>query len=162
MQNIPELRQFVQPGSAEKAAQTRAAAVVPLRPSGAILFRVQPHGAQLQDHKWLSVFSQALLAEKAKALPQTPGNLCLFEDGLDGTGLRVLANAGMERCGGICAVFAGTDQAGYRYAMGSQTVDLRAKAKALHQALGGKGGGQPTLIQGAVTASRQEILAYFR
>ena len=105
---------------------------------------------------------QALLAEKAKALPQTPGNLCLFEDGLDGTGLRVLANAGMERCGGICAVFAGTDQAGYRYAMGSQTVDLRAKAKALHQALGGKGGGQPTLIQGAVTASRQEILAYFR
>ena len=41
----------------------------------------------------------------------------------------------------ICAVFAGTDQAGYRYAMGSQTVDLRAKAKALHQALGGKGGG---------------------
>mgnify|MGYP003376613286 CR=1 FL=1 len=78
---------------------------------------------------------QALLAEKAKALPQTPGNLCLFEDGLDGTGLRVLANAGMERCGGICAVFAGTDQAGYRYAMGSQTV---------------------------VTASRQEILAYFR
>ena len=104
----------------------------------------------------------ALLAEKAKALPQTPGNLCLFEDGLDGTGLRVLANAGMERCGGICAVFAGTDQAGYRYAMGSQTVDLRAKAKALHQALGGKGGGQPTLIQGAVTASRQEILAYFR
>ena len=105
---------------------------------------------------------QALLAEKAKALPQTPGNLCLFEDGLDGTGLRVLANAGMERCGGICAVFAGTDQAGYRYAMGSQTVDLRAKAKELHQALGGKGGGQPTLIQGAVTASRQEILAYFR
>ena len=105
---------------------------------------------------------QALLAEKAKALPQTPGNLCLFEDDLDGTGLRVLANAGMERCGGICAVFAGTDQAGYRYAMGSQTVDLRAKAKELHQALGGKGGGQPTLIQGAVTASRQEILAYFR
>ena len=46
--------------------------------------------------------------------------------------------------------------------MGSQTVDLRAKAKALHQVLGGKGGGQPTLIQGAVTASRQEILAYFR
>ena len=82
---------------------------------------------------------QALLAEKAKALPQTPGNLCLFEDDLDGTGLRVLANAGMERCGGICAVFAGTDQAGYRYAMGSQTVDLRAKAKEAPPGPGGKG-----------------------
>lgn len=49
----------------------------------------------------------------------------------------------MERCGGICAVFAGTDQAGYRYAMGSQTVDLRAKAKALHQALGERAAASP-------------------
>ena len=45
--------------------------------------------------------------------------------------------------------------------MGSEMC-IRDRAKALHQALGGKGGGQPTLIQGAVTASRQEILAYFR
>lgn len=105
---------------------------------------------------------QALMAEKAKALPQTEGNLCLFEDDLDAASLRTLANAGMEVCGGICAVFTGSDQAGYRYVMGSQTVDLRAKAKEINQALGGKGGGQPTMIQGSVTASRAAILAYFQ
>ena len=105
---------------------------------------------------------QALMAEKAKSLPQTEGNLCLFEDDLDAASLRTLANAGMEVCGGICAVFTGSDQAGYRYVMGSQTVDLRAKAKEINQALGGKGGGQPTMIQGSVTASRAAILAYFQ
>ena len=105
---------------------------------------------------------QALMAEKAKALPQTEGNLCLIEDDLDAASLRTLANAGMEVCGGICAVFTGSDQAGYRYVMGSQAVDLRAKAKEINQALGGKGGGQPTMIQGSVTASRAAILAYFQ
>lgn len=104
---------------------------------------------------------QALMAEKAKALPETEGNLCLFEADLDAGSLRTLANAGMEKCGGICAVFTGSDQAGYRYVMGSRTVDLRAKAKELNQALGGKGGGQPTMIQGSATASRAAIEAYF-
>ena len=105
---------------------------------------------------------QALMAEKAKALPQTEGNLCLFVDDLDAASLRTLANAGMEVCGGSCAVFTGADQAGSRYVMGSQTVDLRTKAKEINQALGGKGGGQPTMIQGSVTASRAAILAYFQ
>lgn len=104
---------------------------------------------------------QALMAEKAKALPETEGNLCLFEDDLDSNSLRSLANAGMEKCSGICAVFTGSDQAGYRYVMGSRTVDLRAKAKEINQALGGKGGGQPTMIQGSVTANREAIQAYF-
>lgn len=105
---------------------------------------------------------QALMAEKAKSLPQTPGNLCLFEEDLDAASLRTLANAGMDVCGGICAVFTGSDETGYRYVMGSKTIDLRAKAKEINQALGGKGGGQPTMIQGSVTAAREAILAYFR
>ena len=45
--------------------------------------------------------------------------------------------------------------------MGSKHVDLRAKSREIHQALGGKGGGQPTMIQGTVTTSRKEIEAYF-
>lgn len=104
---------------------------------------------------------QALMAEKAKAIPETEGNLCLFEADLDSNSLRALANAGMEKCSGICAVFAGSDESGYRYVMGSRTVDLRAKAKELNQALGGKGGGQPTMIQGSATANRAAIEAYF-
>lgn len=103
---------------------------------------------------------QALVAEKCKTLPETEGNLLLFEGDLDSQGMRNLVNAGMERCTGICAVFAGQDGQ-YRHVMGSKTVDLRAKSKEIHGALGGKGGGQPTMIQGSVTATRAEIEAYF-
>ena len=103
----------------------------------------------------------ALAAEKIKALPETRGNRCLFEAGMDIPTLRTLVNAGMEKCGGICAAFTGSDGEGYRHVMGSRSVDLRAESKAIHQALGGKGGGQPAMIQGSVTASRAEIEAYF-
>lgn len=102
----------------------------------------------------------ALAAEKCKALPETEGNLVLFEADLDSQSMRTLVNAGMERCGGICALFVGQDGQ-YRHVMGSKTVDLRAQSKAIHQALGGKGGGQPTMIQGSVTATRAEIETYF-
>lgn len=104
---------------------------------------------------------RALAAEKIKALAETDGNLCLFEDGLDIPTLRTLVNAGMEKCGGICAAFSGSDTEGYRYVMGSKTVDLRAESKAIHAALGGKGGGQPTMIQGSIPSRRTEIEAYF-
>ncbi len=104
---------------------------------------------------------RALATEKIKALPQTEGNICLFEEGLDPNTLRSLVNAGMEKCGGICAAFTGSDETGYRYVMGSRSVDLRAESKVIHSALGGKGGGQPAMIQGSVSASREEIEAYF-
>lgn len=103
---------------------------------------------------------QALVMEKCKTLPEMEGNLVLFEADLDSQGMRNLVNAGMERCTGICAVFVGQDGQ-YRHVMGSKTVDLRAKSKEIHGALGGKGGGQPTMIQGSVTAARAEIEAYF-
>lgn len=117
---------------------------------------LQDLGLSLKEAK------NALVAEKCKTLPETDGNLCLFEPALDVQGLRTLVNAGMERCGGICAAFTGSDKTGYRCVLGSRTVDLRAKAKEIHQALGGKGGGQPSMIQGTVTAHRKEIEAYFQ
>lgn len=117
---------------------------------------------ELQDTAFaLKEARQALTLEKCKTLPETPGNLCLFEADLDSQSMRALVNAGAERCGGLCGVFSGSDQSGYRYVLGSKTVDLRAKAKEIHQALGGKGGGQPTMIQGSIPAARAEIEAYF-
>ena len=104
---------------------------------------------------------RALAAEKIKAMPETDGNLCLFEEGMDQNTLRSLVNAGMEKCGGICAAFTGSDESGYRYVMGSKTVDLRAESKTIHAALGGKGGGQPAMIQGSIPARQDEIEAYF-
>ncbi|MBQ9851976.1 MAG: hypothetical protein IJO37_03545 [Ruminiclostridium sp.] len=111
-------------------------------------------------HLTLKETRAALVTEKARSLPETEGNIVLFEEDLDSQSMRTLVNTGMEKCGGICAVFVGKDGQ-YRHVMGSKNVDLRAKSKEIHQALGGKGGGQPTMIQGSVTADRAAIEAYF-
>ena len=101
-----------------------------------------------------------LLRLKLEQLPYTAGNLCLFETDLDSAMLRELVNGGMERCGGICAGFAGKDGA-YRYVMGSRTVNLQARAKKINSALHGKGGGIPEMIQGSVSCGRKEIEEFF-
>ena len=103
---------------------------------------------------------RTVLSMKAEALPATDGNLTIFEPELDMVSLRELVNAGMEKCGGICAAFSGAE-GDWKYIIGSRNVDLRSAAKAINGALRGRGGGKPEMIQGSCTASRQEIEAYF-
>ena len=98
---------------------------------------------------------------KIAQLPDTQGNLVLFEQTLDMNNLRELINAAKDKCTGIAAGFLGSDETGYTYIMGSNTVDLRANAKAINAAIGGKGGGQKTMIQGTATADAETIRAWF-
>lgn len=109
----------------------------------------------------ISSLRRQLLDFKIAALEQTQGNLCIFTDDPDMLSLRLLVNAGVAKCTGICAAFSGDDTQGYRYIMGSATVDLRAISKQINAALGGKGGGTPQMIQGSCTAIEQTIRAYF-
>ena len=57
--------------------------------------------------------------------------------------------------------FTGSDADGYRYIIGSRTVDLRAEAKTINAAISGRGGGKPTMIQGSCTAPAAAIEAFF-
>lgn len=114
-----------------------------------------------QLHREVSDRDRKLIALRTEALPRTAGNLCVVDRFDDLDALRDLVNAGMERAGGVCAAFSGSDEAGYRYIIGSCTVDLRACAKEINTALRGKGGGKPTMIQGSCEASRAEIEAFF-
>ncbi|MBQ3276506.1 MAG: alanyl-tRNA editing protein [Oscillospiraceae bacterium] len=101
----------------------------------------------------------ALLAESAH---DTAGDLCFFLPGeMSAAAARELAEAGKKKCGGICAVFAGDDETGWRYVMASESVDLRAKAKELNAALSGRGGGSSAMIQGGASAPRAEIERVF-
>ena len=68
-------------------------------------------------------------------------------------------NAGMERAA-VCAGFLPTDN-GFRYCIGSRSADLRAAAKEINAALSGRGGGQPSMIQGTVLADRETIFHFF-
>ncbi len=103
-----------------------------------------------------------LVAAQLAAIVPTEGNVCLFPEEFDAIQLRQTADGGADRCGGICAVFTGSDEAGYQYVMASRHVDLRARAKEINAALRGRGGGQSTMIQGTAKAPRAVIEAYFK
>ncbi len=113
-----------------------------------------------EKHAEITALKREILALKAANLPQTEGNLCLFEPGLDAVTLRELVNAGVEKCSGICAAFSGTD-GDYRYVIGSRSVDLRAAAREINDAISGRGGGSSAMIQGSCRSARAEIEAYF-
>lgn len=92
---------------------------------------------------------------------QDAGNVLHFEEGLDGTGLRELADAITKVCGGWAAVFSGSDAEGYGFCLAAREGDLRPMCKEMTNALHGRGGGKPAFQQGRVQAKREEITAFF-
>ena len=96
--------------------------------------------------------SRELARIKAEAIEPTEGNICMFENALDEPALRALVNEAVKKCSGIAAVFSGSDEEGYRYIIGSRSVDLRKAAKGINTGLSGRGGGSPEMIQGSCTA----------
>ena len=52
---------------------------------------------------------------------------------------------------------AGNDTEGYRYIVGSSTLDCRELATALREKFGAKGGGKAPMIQGNVTATKEQL-----
>ncbi len=116
---------------------------------------------QYQQEKYVvAQLKKELAHAKAQNLPETAGNLCIFEDGEPDT-LREIVNIGMTKCGKVCGVFSGSDGDGYKYILGSRTINLRNEAKNFNRALNGRGGGRPEMIQGSVKATRAEIEAWF-
>ena len=90
------------------------------------------------------------------------GNVVHFEDGLSSVGVRELADAIAERCGGIAAVFSGSDEAGYSMCLIGKGLDVKPLGTELTRALNGRGGGKPGSFQGSLKTTRQEIEGFFR
>lgn len=109
----------------------------------------------------VAALSLRLVEALAEATPETAGNLCAFEPGLDEIAARELANRLAARCGGFAGVFTPSGEGVWRYTIVSRHVDLRARAKALNAALRGRGGGRPEMLQGSAQASEAEIRAVF-
>ena len=89
------------------------------------------------------------------------GDVVLFEPGLSPDSLRRLTGAVQSACRGRCVCFSGEDGQSYQYAAGLPGGDLRPLAKAMNQALRGRGGGKPDFVQGSVQAVRAEIEQFF-
>ena len=89
------------------------------------------------------------------------GDVLHFEEDLDNTAVRDLANAIAEECGGTAAVFSGSDEAGFAFCLVTRNGDLRQLGKEMTKALNGRGGGKPVFQQGRVQSARAEIEAFF-
>lgn len=92
-------------------------------------------------------------------LPETEG-FCIFEEELDMIAARNFVNGAMERCGGVCGAFVGSEERGWHYILGSRTMDLRSFCAGLNRIFEGRGGGRPEMVQGSLKGSREEIQKY--
>lgn len=100
-----------------------------------------------------------MYAQRAEA---SNGNICIFADELTRDEMRLTVNALKEKAPGIAAVFCGCDGEGYSYIIGSDTIDLKLVAPELNKALNGKGGGNGQMIQGSVSAKKEDIEKYVK
>ena len=115
---------------------------------------------ELAQVKYRAGALERLLIERAADELRGKGDSLLFME-LSADGLRQMADAGMRACGGVCAVFTGSDETGWRYAVGQAGGDLRAFSRRMNDALRGRGGGKPEFVQGSVQAGRAEIEAFW-
>ena len=93
---------------------------------------------------------------------QGSGDVVHFEEGLDSTGIRELADAIAEHCGTMAAVFSGNDSEGYGFCLATREGDLRQLCRDMTNVLNGRGGGKPNFQQGRVQAEKCRIQAFFR
>lgn len=79
----------------------------------------------------------------------------------DGDMLKEFADCCVNGGAFLCAAFSGSDKSGYSYAVLSRTVDMKAFAIEMNTALNGRGGGRDGMIQGRVSAKKEEIIKFF-
>lgn len=103
-----------------------------------------------------------LIEQKVSRLPQTADSLYLFEDILDVPVHKKYVNLLTEKSDGICGVFSGSDDGGYRYIIASPSKDVRAVNHLLKEAFQAKGGGSFEMVQGSLHAAQNEILKVLR
>lgn len=81
--------------------------------------------------------------------------------GLTPERVRKLTAQLIEQNPGICAVFSGDDENGYKYAVGQKGGDLKELVKNMNTALNGRGGGKPFFAQGSVACAYAEVEKFF-
>lgn len=116
---------------------------------------------QAAQKERIAALSSELARLRAEHTEATEGNLVLFDSVLDEIAQREMVNLLMEKCA-VAAVFSGSDGEGWRYVVGSGSVDLRRHSRAINAGIQGRGGGSPRMIQGRASADSETIRAFFR
>ena len=107
-----------------------------------------------------AALEKRVFASVAKGF-ENAGDVVCFEEGLSSVGVRELADAIADTCGGIAAVFSGSDESGYNMCLIGKGLDVKPLGTELTRTLCGRGGGKPGSFQGSLKATRQQIEAFF-
>ena len=140
----------------ENAGEVSRALSVPREKIGAGVERLLGERDGLKER--VAALSMELARRMAESEPETAGAIVVFDALLDEIALRELVNLLADKCA-VAAAFSGSDAEGYRYILGSRRVDLRALAPRFNAAVGGRGGGTATMIQGRAAASEAAVRA---
>ena len=98
---------------------------------------------------------------EAELLTATESSLVLVLVDATVEELRAFANIAAGRVGGVLVLLCGNGPE-FKYLMASSSVNLKAEASKINAALRGKGGGTPSMIQGSLTATVDEVKEYFK
>lgn len=104
----------------------------------------------------IAELERKFLEQKVETLDISGEIVCLFEE-TDPVMTRELVNLLLKKGAKMAAVFSGNEREGYRYVLGSRSLDVRENGKLLNEAFHGRGGGKPEMVQGTVQGKREEI-----
>lgn len=107
----------------------------------------------------IAELERKFLEQKVETLDISGEIVCLFEE-TDPVMTRELVNLLLKKGAKMAAVFSGNEREGYRYVLGSRSMDVRENGKLLNEAFHGRGGGKPEMVQGTVQGKREEIEAF--
>ena len=102
-----------------------------------------------------------LFEQKTAAFPEKDEPLCLFEEEASPVRLRQYCTMLWEGKKGSVVLVCSGEEGNYSYALGSETHDCRAIAKALNSALNGRGGGSVQMAQGTFRADEASVRRAF-
>lgn len=121
--------------------------------------RVKEECTQLKSE--LAETRYQILEAQAEKIPEGQKKVCIFDSKLSGNEPRELMNLVLKKGTEVCAVFAGNEESGYRYVIGSETEDVRPYSKIFKEQFDGRGGGKPVMVQGSVNGSEEAIRKVF-
>ncbi len=98
-----------------------------------------------------------LMTLRIKALDNTKPDVIIFEKADNPKVQRNAVNDMTDAFTGICGFFSETDNGSYQYIIGSKNRDCREVGQFLAQKFKARGGGKPEMIQGSVSASKEEL-----
>ena len=109
-----------------------------------------------------SILGMRYAALRAETVAPSEGHICLFEEAMSEAAARELVNRLTEKTAGAAALFLSEGESGWRYVIGSQTLDLRTLAREINAGISGRGGGSREMIQGSAAAPAAQIEAFFK